>query len=498
MTSHDDEEGSSSGLKIFTWNVNGIRSFEDFPERLQNIDADIICIQETKVTRDMLTEAMAIIPGFTSYFSFSRLRSGYSGVATFCRMSVTPIAAESSLAGTGGTSTIGPGASCLREEFTSEELRSLDTEGRCVVTRHRLGDQRHLVIINVYCPRADPEKLDRVRYKQMFNKALDIRANRLKEAGDMVVVCGDINISHREIDHCDPYDGFEDNPGRRFLNHFLKHNTDTEPLNHSNPENNDNDDHIEEWMTGNVSIQSRQFVDTFRIFHPDRKQAFTCWNTEMNCRSTNYGTRIDYIFASLNMSSVILDCDIQPEVLGSDHCPVLAMFNITVKPSDKPPESCTKYFKEFSGKQVKLSNFFIKTDKRSIPEDRSVAASPMKKRKLDGKAKITSFFTSKNPKLPSTVICDKKNVIEVISPAETNADKPSQIVANNKTAKAAWGSLLRGPAPAPLCPRHQEEALRRKVTKKGPNTGREFWCCRRGEGRADDPEARCDFFKWLK
>ena len=447
----------------------------------------------------MLTEAMAIIPGFTAYFSFSRLRSGYSGVATFCRVSVTPVAAETCLAGTGDTCHISPGVSCLREEFSSEELRSLDTEGRCVMTRHRLSDNQHLVIINVYCPRADPEKLDRVSYKQRFNKALDIRANRLREAGDMVVVCGDIHIRHRVIDLCDPYDGFEDNPGRRFLSHFLKPITNAEPHTQRKLQNNDNHDdeeEEEEWTTANVIIPSQQFVDTFRIFHPDKDQAFTCWNTEMNCRSTNYGTRIDYIFASLNMSPVILNCDIQPEVLGSDHCPVLAMFNIIVQPSEKTPETCTKYFKEFSGKQVKLSNFFIKTDKRSIPEDRTAAASPSKKRKVDGKAKITSFFTSKNPK-PSTIICEKKNVVEIIAPAEDISDKPALLL-TNKTAKAAWGSLLRGPAPAPLCPRHQEEALRRKVTKKGPNTGREFWCCRRGEGRADDPEARCDFFKWLK
>ena len=78
----------------------------------------------------MLTEAMAIIPGFTSYFSFSRLRSGYSGVATFCRVSVTPIAAETCLAGTGDTCHISPGVRRLGEEFSSEELRSLDTEGR--------------------------------------------------------------------------------------------------------------------------------------------------------------------------------------------------------------------------------------------------------------------------------------------------------------------------------------------------------------------------------
>ena len=215
------------------------------------------------------------------------------------------------------------------------------------MTRHRVSDNQHLVIINVYCPRADPEKLDRVSYKQRFNKALDIRANRLREAGDMVVVCGDINISHREIDHCDPYDGFEDNPGRRFLNHFLKPNTNAEPHNQSRSQNNDNHHDEELWTTANVNILSHQFVDTFIIFHPDREQAFTCWNTEMNCRSTNYGTRIDYIFASLNMSSVILDCDIQPEVLGSDHCPVLAMFNITVQTSENAPDTCTKYFKQF-------------------------------------------------------------------------------------------------------------------------------------------------------
>ena len=82
----------------------------------------------------MLTEAMAIIPGFTAYFSFSRLRSGYSGVATFCRVSVTPITAETCLARTGDTCHLSPGVSCL-----SEELRSVDTEGRCVMPRHRVS-----------------------------------------------------------------------------------------------------------------------------------------------------------------------------------------------------------------------------------------------------------------------------------------------------------------------------------------------------------------------
>ena len=422
----------------------------------------------------MLTEAAAFIPGFTSYFSFSRLRSGYSGVATYCRDSATPTGADTSLAGsvqnitgsqesslTGASCDITPGLSCLREEFSSEELRSLDNEGRCVITRHRVrGDTGDLVVINVYCPRADPEKLDRVRFKQRFNKALDIRANRLREAGNLVVVCGDINISHKEIDHCDPYDGFEDNPGRRFLNHFLKPRKD--PNNDTSDDNEilNDTDYIEEWVTSNVSIPSRQFVDTFRIFHPDRERAYTCWNTEMNCRSTNYGTRIDYILASLNMTSILLDCDLKTEVLGSDHCPVLATFRLELQPPAKPPDTCTKYYREFSGKQVKLSNFFNKAEKRSSPEERSLS-SPSKKRKVDGKAKITSFFTSQNPK-PATkdvVPGEMKTLIDVNAPIEqisvmqklTKQTEKQKVT--NQSAKAAWGSLLRGPAPAPLCPR---------------------------------------------
>ena len=116
----------------------------------------------------------------------------------------------------------------------------------------------------------------------------------------------------------------------------------------------------------------------------------------------------------------------------------------------------------------------------------------VKKPKTETKSKITSFFVSKDPKprIEKTVEY-RANVTEV--PKTLGSGQ-----LDNNNAKAAWGSIFKPPPPAPLCTKHKEEALRRKVTKKGPNTGREFWCCRRGEGRADDPEARCDFFKWVK
>jgi len=482
-------------LKILTWNINGVRSLENFEDVLQQSEADIICVQETKVTRDMLTESVACIPGFTSYYGFSRRRAGYSGVATYCRSSCTPCQAEEGLAGvSGGGDSIG-GTEALKQEFTSEEIKNIDAEGRCVITRHKVNHtekvkEQWLVVINVYCPRADPERIDRAKFKLQFYKALDIRANSLRKSGDFVVVVGDVNTSHKEIDHCDPYEEFGDHPGRRFLNHFL--HCDTIDICENKQEQ---EEPCEEWQAVHVDVEEKQFVDTFRIFHPNRKLAFTCWNTRLNCRSTNYGTRIDYIFCSLNMSSYISNCDIQPEVLGSDHCPVLAHFKLKIIPPLKPPNWCTKYFREFSGKQVKLSEYFIKGVKSDdlLKRKLETTTEVSKKTKTEGKKKITSFFLPKESKIEAT---QEPSLVKTEEFRENLT--MSQNKTNNVEAKNAWGTLFKPPLPAPLCTKHKEEALRRKVLKKGPNTGREFWVCRRGEGRADDPEARCDFFKWVK
>jgi len=495
-----EERGEDGGqpddkLTLITWNMNGVRSFDDFQDRITNSNADIICIQETKVTRDMLTESIAVLPDFSSYFSFSRLRSGYSGVATYCRTCSTPAQAQSGL--TQGE--ISAGWAQLRVEFSAEELKSLDSEGRCVITRHKVsagGLTHHLTIINVYCPRADPEKPDREKYKLQFYKALDIRANCLREAGDLVIVCGDVNTSHRQIDHCDPYEEFEDNPGRRFLTHFLREpSLDKSSVGQCQKSGEEASDG---WLSENIEVAEHQFVDTFRIFHPDREMAFTCWNTKMNCRANNYGTRIDYILASGELAHHLSHCDIEPEVEGSDHCPVRAELALRPLPALKPPESCTKYFKEFSGKQVKLSQFFTKAEKPVVPVSfNETKPPPAKRQKVEGKTKITSFFSSQNPKpniQPPSKQAEQENGGDG-QPSQPR-EKPADSVNNN--AKAQWGNIFKPPPPPPLCNKHREEAVRRKVTKKGPNTGREFWCCSRGEGRADDPQARCDFFKWVK
>lgn len=106
-----------------------------------------------------------------------------------------------------------------------------------------------------------------------------------------------------------------------------------------------------------------RFVDTFRYFHPTRANAFTCWSTLTGARHTNYGTRIDYIFADCQLANEhFVAADIMPEVEGSDHCPVWGQLSCSCLPASKPPPLCTCYLPEFVGKQQKLSRFLVKVE----------------------------------------------------------------------------------------------------------------------------------------
>ncbi|XP_059916014.1 DNA-(apurinic or apyrimidinic site) lyase 2 [Gadus macrocephalus] len=349
-------------MKIVTWNINGIRAYKGgIKKALQSLDADIICLQETKVTRDLLDERTAVVEGYNSYFSFSRGRSGYSGVATYCKDSVAPFAAEEGLTGllTNHEGAVG----CYGDpmEFCDDELQLLDNEGRAVITQHQYmckNQIQKVTVVNVYCPRADPEKPERKQFKLQFYKLLQSRAEAILKAGSNVIILGDVNTSHRTIDHCDPsdLDNFDEHPGRKWLNVFLRAESKSE----SGREN-------EGSSTDDVLNNGGKFIDTFRYFHPERTHAFTCWNTLTGARQTNYGTRIDYIFADVQLAKEqFTAADILPEVEGSDHCPVWAKLCCTLLASPKLPALCTRYLPEFAGKQQKLSHFLVKVDPKSM------------------------------------------------------------------------------------------------------------------------------------
>ncbi|XP_066932993.1 DNA-(apurinic or apyrimidinic site) endonuclease 2-like [Clytia hemisphaerica] len=220
-------------MKLLTWNVNGIRAAsiksKSIKLLLDSLDADIICLQETKITRNLLTTDIGNIDEYLAFFSFSKKRSGYSGVVTYCKKSCCPVAAEEGITGvlcsTEKTQSIGYYPTSFHDEFTTQELKDLDSEGRVIITEHKLEDGRYLCIVNVYCPKAVVDNKERYEFKMKFYHLLEMRCRHLEKAGKHVMVVGDLNVSHQRIDHCDPHQDFEASRSRKWFNSIIIRNT---------------------------------------------------------------------------------------------------------------------------------------------------------------------------------------------------------------------------------------------------------------------------------
>ncbi|CAG8630732.1 13454_t:CDS:2, partial [Dentiscutata heterogama] len=327
---------------------------------LETLDADIICFQETKITLDRLEASMAIIPGYDAYFSFAKGKAAYSGVVTYVKTSsITPVAAEEGITGILNQSPAdikynNQSLSDTRMRsgisgLTTNELLDLDSEGRCVIL-----DFQMFILFNLYCPHESSS--ERLPFKMNFYKILQARVEALLRAGRQVIILGDMNVTHKEIDHCDPQrsvreyelESFGDHPARKWFDEFVAPNG---PM-----------------------------VDLFRKFHPDEKGMYTCWNTLINARPANYGTRLDYILVSQDLVKWFKSCSVEQKVMGSDHCPVVGELhdeieedghkyilkneiNLSMNISDEKPEAlrlCAKYMQKFNGSQQTLKSFFNK------------------------------------------------------------------------------------------------------------------------------------------
>ncbi|KAK7085169.1 DNA-(apurinic or apyrimidinic site) lyase 2 [Halocaridina rubra] len=393
-------------FRILSWNVNGLRSLKkDIKDLLSSLEADVICFQETKVTRNMLEGSLAIVDGYTSYFAFSRKKSGYSGVATYCSQNATPTHAQEGLTGIYGDNLLDGGgtSNALSGQWTGEELKDLDAEGRAIITQHTIksrdGTMSSIALINVYCPRVDPDKSERRVYKLKFYELLRQRAAAIQATGCHVIILGDINCSHKRIDHCEPDESedFENRLERRYLDKFIiplyketvnvqdppkerlrvdGEITDNYKVSNRNKyEINSKKDDEETYFENDLdsfafiheSSCKFQVVDTFRFFYPEKCNSFTCWNTFTNARATNYGTRIDYIFCDQMFLPHLEDSLVLQEIMGSDHCPVAINVKGTLIPALKLPSICTKYFPEFKGQQQKLMSYF-----RPLPCDSEI------------------------------------------------------------------------------------------------------------------------------
>ena len=245
-------------MKFISWNVNGLRACmkKGFPEFFQSAGADIFALQETKMSPD---QADIAFPGYTSYWN-SAEKKGYSGTAVFTRLE--PIA--------------------VTYDFGVEEH---SREGRVITLEFE-----DFFFVNVYTPNSQNE-LRRLDYRMRWED--DFREYLLSLDGKKpVVLCGDLNVAHREIDLKNPKTNMN-NAG------FTPQERDK--------------------LT---SLLESGFVDSFRLLYPDREGAYSWWSYRFNARANNAGWRIDYFIVSRRIKDSIHDSRILPEITGSDHCPV--------------------------------------------------------------------------------------------------------------------------------------------------------------------------------
>lgn len=251
-------------IRLISWNVNGLRAVvkKGFFESFNGFDADVVCIQETKLQEPQLEQSLRHIDGYESFWSFSTVKKGYSGVGAWTR--IPPDDVKNGIG-----------------------IEKYDAEGRIVELD--LGD---FVLFNVYFPNGQMGD-DRLEYKLEFYKAFFDYANAMRDSGRSLVICGDYNTAHNEIDLKNPKAN-EDRSG------FLRIERD--------------------WLD---KIVARGYVDTFRHLHPETVK-YSWWTYRFRARERNAGWRIDYFFVTRDLidSGRVKDAFIDNGIYGSDHCPV--------------------------------------------------------------------------------------------------------------------------------------------------------------------------------
>jgi exodeoxyribonuclease-3 len=251
-----------SKLKLLSWNVNGIRAVhkKGFIEWMLKENPDILCVQETKASPEQLPGELLNVDGYKTYFSSSIVKKGYSGVAIYTKQE--PVKVEHGFG-----------------------ISKFDDEGRIIT-----ADYKKFLLINIYYPNGKASE-ERLKYKMDFYDAFLDYSNKLVKKGKNLIICGDVNTAHKEIDIARPKENEN-------ISGFLKIERD--------------------WMDKFIS---HGYVDTFRMFNQEPEQ-YTWWDLVTRARERNVGWRIDYFFVSENFKKNVKDAFIMPEVMGSDHCPI--------------------------------------------------------------------------------------------------------------------------------------------------------------------------------
>lgn len=499
-------------MRFVTFNVCGLKNVLDYSPWCENksyefmfnlLKADIICLQETKMQPKDLTPTMAKVPNFNAFYTFSTSKKGYSGVAIYVRDSCSVYKAEEGLTGWLNSNDVKntpyrntPNNIGGYPSIDKKEGLSVDSEGRTIVL-----DLDWCVVIGLYCPANTSE--DRDDYRQNFYNLLNERIENLLNEGRHVVVLGDINVARDLIDSAD---GIQNLAKEK----QIKSTNDGQEFCHINQnvmkiwrESTIYRQIINNWCT-NLEMQ-----DTTRDKHPTRLNMYTCWNVKLNARPGNFGSRIDYIFASKGLYCE--SADIRADVYGSDHCPVFADITLLStkhnvaesavvaaaaepeKNTQQPklPKLCAAY--QFNTQSLKL--FFAK----KMPSDKQQSVNKVTKPviKKPKQSTLLNYFQNKpvetvinKEESTSTPIDDIANLTD--SPdrsvnnshiSELNNDdvqKQQVIISKNieSSTKQQWREVFKQQEP-PFCKIHQEPCKKMITKKKGINKGRAFWVCSR-------------------
>lgn len=245
-------------LKLISWNVNGLRACYDkgFADAFRRLDADFFCLQETKMQEGQLD---AQFEGYRSYWNYAE-KKGYSGTAVFSRLKPLSV-------------TYGMG------------IDEHDHEGRVITL-----ELDSFFLITVYTPNSQ-DGLRRLEYRMKWEDDFRAYLKKLEEKKP-VIVCGDLNVAHREIDLKNPKTnrknaGFTDEERAKF-----------------------------------TTLLDSGFTDTFRYFYPEQEGIYSWWSYRFKAREKNAGWRIDYFLASASLNDKLKGAAIHTDIFGSDHCPV--------------------------------------------------------------------------------------------------------------------------------------------------------------------------------
>ena len=246
--------------EILSWNVNGMRAVlkKGFMEWFEKAQPDVLCIQESRVLPDELSASEREPKGYSSYWMPAKKR-GYSGVGAYVREEPLSV--------------------------TNLGKKEIDDEGRV-----QLLEYTDYTIVNTYFPNSQPER-KRIEYKLKFCDSIRRLCNRLVKQDKNIILCGDYNIAHSEIDLARPKAN-ENNPG-----------------------------YLPEEREAMTKYLKAGYIDTFRHFCPEPGH-YSWWSYRANARAKNIGWRIDYHCVNKEFISQVKNARIHTDVMGSDHCPV--------------------------------------------------------------------------------------------------------------------------------------------------------------------------------